>query len=146
METALNNNSNNYLAQYEGEIVYGLGGDDYLVADGSKWAGDDFFFPTPLTLGGALDDPFDSDQWSPVVLYGGDGNDTLQSLNPPGGAVLNGGSGNDKIFGSAGAELIDGGEDNDTIWTMLGNDDVRAGSGDDTVYVNASSGDKLQGE
>jgi Ca2+-binding RTX toxin-like protein len=29
---------------------------------------------------------------------------------------------------------------------MLGNDDVRAGSGDDTVYVNASSGDKLQGE
>src|SRR5918993_58357 len=77
METTLNNSSNNYVAQYEGEIVYGLGGDDYLVADGSKWAGDDFFFPTPLTLGGALDDPFDSDQWSPVVLYGGDGFDTL---------------------------------------------------------------------
>lgn len=69
------------------------------------------------------------------VLSGGDGNDVLTT-----GAELHGDNGNDQIKSTLGGAIVDGGYGNDTIDAAdaTGNGDtITCGPGRDTVYVDA---------
>src|SRR5205823_2301903 len=59
-------------------------------------------------------------------LYGGDGNDTLS-----------GGAGNDDVRGHAGADVLDGGDGNDTVNGYSGADILHGGAGDDSLAPDA---------
>lgn len=74
-------------ASLESVSVYGQAGDDVLVG-------------VPID-GGLLD--------------GGDGNDYLRASVTVGISTLNGGAGNDVIWGGTGPNLIDGGDGNDDV-------------------------------
>ena len=65
----------------------------------------------------------------PVVLDGGDGNDTLI-----------GGSGDDQLYGGAGSDSLVGGAGNDTLVAQHGNDTMQGGLGnDDYIAVPGSN-------
>ncbi|WP_217451006.1 C80 family cysteine peptidase [Candidatus Williamhamiltonella defendens] len=73
-----------------------------------------------------------------VTLYGDEGNDILIATER--GKTLDGGEGNDKLFGShsilsggAGEDILLGGDGEDLLQGGTGNDDLRGGQGDD-VY------------
>ncbi|MDB5299554.1 MAG: type secretion target repeat protein, partial [Phycisphaerales bacterium] len=104
-------------------VVYGNGGDDTITIDAK------------------LKDV-------PALLYGGDGNDTLNAGT--GNTLLDGGDGNDKLNGGAGNDLLIGGAGIDTLSGGSGDDVLVAGSwayGDDldaaaavmNVWGNAST-------
>ncbi|MDB5171471.1 MAG: hypothetical protein JWN51_244, partial [Phycisphaerales bacterium] len=104
-------------------VVYGNGGDDTITIDAK------------------LKDV-------PALLYGGDGNDTLNA--GAGNTLLDGGDGNDKLNGGAGNDLLIGGAGADTLSGGSGDDVLVAGSwayGDDldaaaavmNVWGNAST-------
>lgn len=95
--------------------VYGLGGDDVLIAttflDGGD--GNDTLTAASTMIGGAGDDVLRG----PGVMIGGDGNDRLsggigaQTLDGGSGVdVLNGDGDNDVLTGGSGADRIDGGD------------------------------------
>jgi hypothetical protein len=68
----------------------------------------------------------------PLLLFGDAGNDTLDARNATGAAVLVGGAGNDKLFGSRGRTILVGG---------AGADDVRGGDAEDIVIGGSTSHD-----
>src|SRR5207253_4518260 len=78
-------------------IIYGLAGGDTISADGTS---------------------------IPVVIYGGDGNDTLT-----------GGSGDDIIFGGAGDDVITGGAGNDFLIGGMGKDRIVGSAGNDILVA-----------
>ncbi len=53
--------------------------------------------------------------------------------------LIDGGSGNDTIFGSMGVDIIDGGIGNDAIAARAGDDVIRSGAGDDVVRGNTGN-------
>lgn len=71
---------------------------------------------------------------SSVQAYGFDGNDYI-ALAPTGipTSYLEGGNGDDVIYGSDGADVVNGGAGRDTIYTLDGNDRVAGGAGNDTI-------------
>ena len=66
-------------------------------------------------------------------LYGGSGNDTLR-----------GGSGNDRLYGGKGDDLLDGGTGNDSLYGSYGDDVLLGGSGNDRLYGSRDN-DSLDG-
>jgi len=75
------------------------------------------------------------------VVNGGDGNDIL--YGKAGNDSMNGGAGDDvmygdddrdAMYGGAGNDLIFGGNDADSIWGDNGNDNLNGGRGSDTLY------------
>jgi len=77
-----------------------------------------------------------------VSVAGGGGNDVIQasSLAIATPLLLDGGSGDDRIFGSAAAETVEGGAGNDVLDGGFGGDVVRGGDGDDTFLWNPGGG------
>lgn len=82
------------------------------------------------------------------VLNGGDGNDIIYGnggndvLNGDDGIdILNGGSGNDTLNGGLGKDVASGGDGSDTFQLSLGHffDDVDGGAGNDTINLSASA-------
>jgi Ca2+-binding RTX toxin-like protein len=72
-----------------------------------------------------------------LVIYGEDGNDTLNAADSRVGTVrilLDGGDGNDTLTGSDGDDSLYGGDGNDLIRGGDGDDTVGAGLGDDLAY------------
>ena len=75
------------------------------------------------------------------VLNGGNGNDILWGDQLPVGNdtwqhdTMNGGAGNDWIYSSHGGNTIDGGAGNDHIWAHFGHGTVDCGSGYDVVVT-----------
>ncbi|MCP4387885.1 MAG: calcium-binding protein [Gammaproteobacteria bacterium] len=67
------------------------------------------------------------------MLYGGDGNDTLD-----------GGDGNDNLYGIPGDDRRDGGAGNDVLWGGSGSDTLNGGAGDDYLIGDAGD-DTLRG-
>jgi Ca2+-binding RTX toxin-like protein len=107
---------------------YALGGNDIVNARGSGGAGLHFL--------------------GPVVIEGGDGDDTLRGSSEP--DEITGGVGNDRLEGDASADLIDGGPGNDSISAGDGPDTATGGpgsdtfsmsDGNDTVYANDGEAD-----
>ncbi len=72
------------------------------------------------------------------TLYGQAGNDTLSGGD--GADLLYGGAGNDSLMGNYGADKLYGGNDNDTLKGGYGNDTLTGGNGKDTFIVNKGDG------
>ncbi len=51
-----------------------------------------------------------------------------------GGVIVNGGTGNDDIFGSEGIDILNGDAGNDEINGLESDDDVNGGPGQDTCF------------
>lgn len=76
-----------------------------------------------------------------VVVYGSDGNDTLDARGCRLPVSLDGGAGADKLFGGPADAVLSGGAGNDVLRGGAGNDTLIAGSGHDTLY--GGDGDDL---
>lgn len=76
------------------------------------------------------------------VLNGGAGNDKI--FGSTGNDILNGGTGNDSIQGGKGGDLINGDGGNDTLQGSTGNDTIYGGDGDDKIYGGASEDAALE--
>ena len=92
--------------------------------------------------------PIDPDgvQLDNIQLIGPDGNAASQDTS---GDVIDGGAGDDTIYGLDGDDTAQGGDDNDIVYGGAGddtldgndgNDDVYGGTGDDTFNVSAGEG------
>ncbi len=124
------------------------GRDDALVVAGT--AGDDRIVVTPRDLAGlgvtrlvvlglAGDDLIDASNLTvPVVLDGGDGDDTL--LAGSADDLLLGGPGNDSLVGNAGNDTLDGGEGDDTMVGGDGDDQYDEVPGSADVMVEGGDG------
>ena len=73
-----------------------------------------------------------------LVQYGTAGDDVLDG-DIWGGDYIDGGAGNDALFGWWGADTLIGGDGNDSIWAGAGDDLIYTGSGTD--YVQGDYGD-----
>ena len=121
-------------------VIYGTEGADYNASGQSGFATssdgdvDITFLPSTFNLEVNLlggDDHFDGRGTGgaglkflgPMVITGGDGNETL----------LRGGAGDDTIDCGPGADLIDAQDGNDTINAGAGEDTITAGGGNDSV-------------
>jgi hypothetical protein len=69
----------------------------------------------------------------PATLNGAGGNDKLQDFSPA-NRTLDGGDGNDVMFGSDGDDTLRGGPGNDEVDGEGGRDNVAGGDGDDKLY------------
>jgi Ca2+-binding RTX toxin-like protein len=85
-----------------------------------------------------------------LVINAGGGNDAINASTLPAGVIkltLDGGAGDDEIFGSQGADVILGGDGNDFIFGDNGNDVALMGAGDDVFQWNPGDGnDTLEGQ
>lgn len=85
------------------------------------------------------------------TLQGGDGNDLLYGnggddllLGGTGNDRIWGGDGNDTMHGEEGHDFLDGGNGNDSVWGGVGNDTLHGGAGNDNIYGGLDS-DALYG-
>lgn len=76
---------------------------------------------------------FMSDDNAADTLNGGTGNDFLYGYG--GNDILSGGADNDFIFGHSGSDIINGDSGNDTIFGGSGADTIDGGAGDDIIHV-----------
>ena len=111
--------------------VYGGEGDDTISIDGSLSVGTDPFNYT---------DP-DSEDDHEILIMGGDGADQISVESAISGLIIDGGIGNDSIFGDAAAEVIRGGDGSDGINAGDGIDTVEGGDGAD--FINGEGGEDL---
>lgn len=105
--------------------------DMLLIAQALSWAGNTTTF---------------SDTFAEVVLTGGDSANTIDASAASSPVMIAGGDGNDTIHGSGWNDRIDGGDGDDTINGGLGDDTIDGGAGDDTIDglgVLPASGDFL---
>jgi hypothetical protein len=81
----------------------------------------------------------------PTTINGGNGNDRL--VGGAGAGTLNGGNGDDALFGGNGNEKLLGGNGNDTIDGDKGNDVAFMGNGNDTFVWDPGDGsDTIEGQ
>ena len=134
-----------------GGVVYGLGGNDRLVAgyyttalyggEGNDTLDGTFGSYGPLLDGGAGNDTLTSKWGSQSYLYGGDGNDIINS----GGGHVRGGAGNDIItlrttnypfqhYADEGDDQMNGCEERDIFFGGAGADVLYGNNGDDFLY------------
>jgi Ca2+-binding RTX toxin-like protein len=81
----------------------------------------------------------------PTTIEGGNGNDRL--VGGAGAVTIDGGNGNDALFGGTGNEKLLGGNGNDSIDGNKGNDSAFLGNGNDTFIWDPGDGsDTIEGE
>jgi Ca2+-binding RTX toxin-like protein len=81
----------------------------------------------------------------PTTIDGGNGNDRL--VGGAGAVTIEGGNGNDTLFGGNGNEKLLGGNGNDSIDGNKGNDTAFLGNGNDTFIWDPGDGsDTIEGE
>jgi Ca2+-binding RTX toxin-like protein len=76
-----------------------------------------------------------------TLVFGNEGNDTINAQFNPGSATVFGGVGNDTVAGGTGRETIQGNENNDTIAGGAAIDTIAGGSGNDVFGYAAASED-----
>ena len=75
------------------------------------------------------------------VLKGTRGDDTLIVADSSGQAwTVDGGAGNDTIYGASGADTLLGGTGNDTIFGVPGDSRLDGGAGYDTLNLSLATG------
>ena len=77
------------------------------------------------------------------ILNGGAGNDALWGND--GNDIVNGGSGNDELWGDGGDDILNGDDGDDKLYGGYGNDIVNGGAGNDALWGDAGD-DILNGE
>ena len=78
----------------------------------------------------------------------GDGswrNLTISEVGTDNADVMDGESGNDRLYGHGGNDTLEGGDDDDIVYGGAGNDTIGGGAGDDTVFGGAGN-DTIYGE
>jgi serralysin len=115
-----------YGSQSDNDTIDGGGGND--VINGGAGAdvihggtGDDTINGGPNTTG------------TPDQLYGDEGNDIIKAGSQTVGSLLDGGAGNDQLYGSFAADTINGGDGNDYLSSGGGADIMHGGAGDDSL-------------
>lgn len=94
--------------------------------------------------GGVGDDNLNASAFAQaIVLFGGDGNDTLAGGS--GSDELTGGNGNNQIAGNAGSDSITAGTGNDTISGGSGRDTLSGGAGNDGIDGGADLDTIIEG-
>lgn len=133
-----------YTVDYSTNLIYGGGGEDYIVGgygadvlDGGDGA--------DTIYGGGKSSYDGSSIRDHDVIYGRGGDDRI--YGEEGDDVIYGGSGNDSIHGDQGSDTIYGEEGDDTIFAQSGSlsddynvDYVFGGTGNDAIYI--ASGDQ----
>ena len=69
---------------------------------------------------------------SKVTILGGSGADTITNWGA--GASMDGGTGNDVIWGDSGNDTLSGDANNDKLHGEEGNDKIHGGTGNDTLW------------
>ncbi|WP_353929306.1 DUF4114 domain-containing protein [Okeanomitos corallinicola TIOX110] len=77
-------------------------------------------------------------------VFGFAGDDTLDAANADGNNILDGGSGNDQLFGNNN-DTLNGGEGNDSLYAKgdSGNNILNGGAGEDDLYAEGNSGNNI---
>jgi hypothetical protein len=78
--------------------------------------------------------PFELPPDARAVVFGHAGNDWLQACPLSRSVILDGGAGNDRLFGGRGSDILRGGEGNDFLWGMAGDDELWGGDGVDFLF------------
>ena len=71
------------------------------------------------------------------IINGGAGNDTIYGYG--GADILNGGANTDIIYGGLGNDVIDGGDQSDTLYGQEGDDTIDGGAGADYIFGDVGS-------
>ncbi len=125
----------------------GLGNDTFSGGTGTDLiieSGDVSWLATPTRLTGLETDRIVDIEG--LNLTGGNANNTLDARQfVAGGVTLDGGAGNDSIFGTTFADLLTGGLGNDTIDGDAGNDVIGGGAGADSL-IGGIGNDRLLGQ
>jgi Ca2+-binding RTX toxin-like protein len=95
-------------------VVYAQGGDDAVTFDTDKYRGTTYRVTQPL------------------LVFGGDGNDTLDARTTTGAGVLVGGAGNDTLYAGGGRSILIGG---------AGADALRGGAAEDILLAGPTDHD-----
>jgi Ca2+-binding RTX toxin-like protein len=125
-------------------IVNGTSGNDAISVNGSGTAFSVGGLYTRVAVDGveAASDHF--------VVQALGGNDTVSASGLPAGVVgltLDGGGGNDRLTGSAGADVLIGGDGNDLVSGERGDDAALLGAGDDVFEWDPGDGsDTVEGQ
>lgn len=129
------NGNDNIYAGYGNDVVYGGNGNDTISGgDGSD-----------ILNGDAGDDTITDYAFSYFdinIINGGSGNDLIYGYGAASVVEISGGSGNDMIYafgvatvyGNEGDDIIFGSNGGDEIHGQAGNDDIYAGGGNDLVF------------
>lgn len=138
---------NRLYGAYGADTIHGLAGDDFIHADAGPVFLGTYTLARDLSFfyGGDGNDTIwgdtqvastaDPSYFQPVEIYGGEGDDDLYN-----GLVVDGGPGNDYVYGGAIDSTIDGGDGADVIQATYGNHTVDGGAGDDFVWTEALHG------
>jgi Ca2+-binding RTX toxin-like protein len=108
-------------------------------ADGSVWAGDDWYRPALSVSGTTARDYLTGLSGYPDTLSGLGGDDVLDGDS--GDDWLSGGPGQDTLYGDAGNDELHGAAGDDLLYGHAGNDSLTGGAGADTL--NGGAGDDL---
>jgi Ca2+-binding RTX toxin-like protein len=124
-------------------IVSGTNGNDNIRVFGSGTSAQVTGLPTLVNVTGT------EGANDALVVMGQGGNDGLDASTLDAGVVkltLDGGTGNDNIAGSRGADTLEGGDGNDLVDGNQGDDTARLGAGDDKFVWNPGDGsDTVEG-
>jgi Ca2+-binding RTX toxin-like protein len=124
------NGSDNIEGTGADEFIYGLKGDDNILA----------FSSVSGPSGSNYNDHIDGGEGADS-LYGGANPDFI--IGGPGDDMIYGGDGNDGLVGGEGNDHIYGGDGNDQIWGQKGQDTIYGGEGNDKIYHDNSIGSAL---
>jgi Ca2+-binding RTX toxin-like protein len=132
-------------------VVNGADEASYMFVVGQKsFLGTDGLIRVDAGLGNDMI-LIDTDLTLPVIVYGGDGDDSIRGgadndslFGGRGNDTLEGGNGRDELHGGDQDDTLEGGEHNDTLWGEGGVDLLRGQEGNDNLD-GGEDGDTLEG-